>query len=73
MKTGASEQITVSKFLRLFRKFKRSERLKIAEKITNQTFEEQWSRLDKELPDAKLPEEEIMKEVRQVRYGRQKN
>ena len=62
-------KMTLSKFLLLFKQFSRSEQLIIAKKINELTFEEQWTTIDKELPDAEMSEEEIMYEVKAVRYG----
>ncbi len=64
---------SISQFLELFNQFSRTEQLKIADKIDKQTFEEWWRVIDAKLPDARLPEEDIMKEVRAVRYGSEKD
>ncbi len=61
--------INVTQFLQLFNQFSKEEQLKIADKILQQTFEKQWGVLDSELPDVEMSEEEIMTEVRAVRYG----
>lgn len=55
--------------MQLFNQFSKEDQLKIADKILQQTFEEQWQALDAELPDVEMTEEEIMAEVRAVRYG----
>jgi hypothetical protein len=68
MKTAA-----INQFLELFNQFSRTEQLKIAEKIDKQTFEERWQVIDAQLPDAGLSEEDIMNEVRAVRYGGEKD
>ncbi len=59
----------IAQFLQLFNQFSKEDQLKIADKILQQTFEEQWQALDLELPDVEMTEEEIMAEVRAVRYG----
>ncbi|MGC2234896.1 MAG: hypothetical protein WA584_01875 [Pyrinomonadaceae bacterium] len=69
MKTE-SEKITVPRFLTMFEEFSPSEKLKIAEKINQKTFAERWNALDAELPDAEMSDEEIISEVRAVRYGK---
>ncbi len=63
--------MTLSKFLTLFKQFSRSEQLIIAKKINELTFQEQWAKLDDELPDIEMSEEEIMYEVKNVRYGKE--
>ncbi len=62
----------VAEFLSLFGQFSKDEQIAIAERISNQTFESRWHILDDELPDTdELTEEEIMAEVKAVRYGAQ--
>lgn len=64
----------VAEFLSLFMQFSKEEQLKIAEKISLQTFDDQWRLLDEELPDTdEISEEDIMAEIKAVRYGRQEN
>ena len=63
-------KISIPRFMQFFQRFSQTERLKIVEKINQQTFEERWQLLDEELPDVGLSENEIMDEVRAVRYGK---
>jgi hypothetical protein len=67
------ENITPSQFLNLFRQFSRTDQLFIAKKITELTFEERWDLLDSELPDIDMSDEEIMAEIKEVRYGKTEN
>ena len=67
------ETASVDKVLRLFYTLSKSEQLEIAEKIDKETFEERWLLADAKLPDVDMSDEDIMKEVRAVRYGRGKN
>ena len=69
MKTG-NEKITVPRFISIFEEFSPSEKIRIAEQIDRQTFAERWKLLDAELPDIEMSDEEIMDEVRAVRYGK---
>lgn len=64
------QDLTIAKFLALFNQFSRSEQVQIARKIWEKTFEEQWQLLDAELPDVEMSEEEILEEVKAVRYGK---
>ncbi|HYV90498.1 MAG TPA: hypothetical protein VE978_01890 [Chitinophagales bacterium] len=64
-----STRISVRNYLSQFRKFSRKQQLDIAKRINKETFEEQWKKLDQQLPDIDISEEEIMSEVRAVRYG----
>jgi hypothetical protein len=67
------ETASVDKVLRLFYTLSKSEQLEIAEKIDKETFEERWLLAEAKLPDVDMSDEDIMKEVRAVRYGRGKN
>jgi hypothetical protein len=63
------ETASVSKVLQLFNMLSKSEQIEIADKIDQQTFKERWQILDKLLPDSNISEEDIMHEVRAIRYG----
>lgn len=64
------KDLTVAKFLALFNQFSRAEQTQIAKEIWGKTFAEQWQLLDAELPDVEMSEEEILEELRAVRYGK---
>lgn len=55
----------------MFKQFSKKDQLQIAKKINSLTFEQQWELLDAELPDVEISDEEIMEEVRAVRYGKE--
>lgn len=63
------EIASVSKVLQLFNMLSKSEQLEIAEKIGKKTFKERWILMDELLPNVEISEEEVMNEVRAVRYG----
>jgi hypothetical protein len=63
------QDITIARFLALFNQFTRAEQVQIARMIWGKTFAEQWQLLDAELPDVEMLEEEILRELRAVRYG----
>lgn len=67
------ETASVDQVLQLFYTLSKCEQLEVAERIDKQTFEERWLSADAELPDADMSEEDIMKEVRAVRYSYKKN
>ncbi len=67
-----ADSISINNYLKLFLKFSREEKLKIAERINQLTFEERWVSLGGELPDVEMNPEEVMKEVSAVRYARKK-
>ncbi len=64
------QDLTIAQFLTLFSRFSRAEQEQIARAIWKKTFASQWQLLDKELPDADISEEEILEELRAVRYGK---
>lgn len=66
------ETIKLNKFLQLFNQLSRPEQLAVADKISEQTFAQRWNLMDAQLPDKDLTEDEIMEEVRAVRYGSKK-
>jgi hypothetical protein len=68
-----TENISVPKFLKLFRRFSASDKIKIADQIDRETFDARWTALDTELPDVALLESEIMNEVRAVRYAKKED
>lgn len=67
-----TEKISVPRFLTIFKNFSPSEKIKIADQIDRETFASRWDLLDAELPDADISEDEIMDEVRTVRYAGKK-
>lgn len=70
LELSGGKKIGIKEFLLLFNQFSKEEQIKIAEKIALQTFADRWVLLDKELPDTdELSEEEIMAEIKAVRYG----
>ena len=67
---SGGKKIGIKEFLLLFNQFSKQEQIKIAEKIALQTFADRWVLLDEELPDTdELTEEEILAEIKAVRYG----
>jgi hypothetical protein len=65
-----TEKISVPRFLTMFKKFSASDKIKIADQIDRETFEARWKLLDAELPDVQMSDDEIMDEVRAVRYAK---
>ena len=66
---STGDKVTVLRFMNYFYSFSKKDQSKIASQINQTTFKEQWEELDKILPDVDLSEEEVMNEVRAVRYG----
>ena len=67
------ETVSVNKVLQLFNMLSKSEQLAVADEIDIQTFEERWQIADNSLPDSRFGEDDIMKEVRAIRYGSKKD
>ena len=63
------QDLTIARFLALFNQFTSAEQVQIARKIWEKTFAGQWQLLDAELPDVEMSDEEILEELRAVRYG----
>lgn len=68
----AVEASNVNTILRLFRQLTRSEKITVAEKIGKQTFKDRWKQMDESLPDEKVSDEDILKEVLAVRHGKKR-
>ena len=64
-----SQDLTIAQFLALFGRFSRAEQEQIVRTLWKKTFASQWRLLDKELPDVDISDEEILEELRVVRYG----
>ncbi|MDX1943088.1 MAG: hypothetical protein SFU99_21170 [Saprospiraceae bacterium] len=67
---GTTGKLSTLEYVELFKQFSKSEQLSIAEKINALTFDQQWELLDAELPNVEISEEEVMEEIRAVRYGK---
>lgn len=67
------ETVSINKVLQLFNMLSKSDQLKIADRIDKQTFEERWLLLDSTLPNTEISDEDIMREVRAIRYGSKKD
>jgi hypothetical protein len=67
------ETASINKVLQLFNTLSKPEQLEIAERIDKQTFKDRWQLADAMLPDTDISEENIMSEVRAVRYGSKKD
>lgn len=65
-----TEKISVPRFLNIFKKFSASDKIKIADQIDRETFEARWKVLDAELPNVQMSDDEIMDEIRAVRYAK---
>lgn len=71
LESSGGKKMGIKEFLQLFNQFSKEEQIKIAEKIALQTFVDRWALLDKELPDiTELTEEDILTEVKAVRYDK---
>ncbi len=64
--------ISTTEFLQTFKKFSKEQQLEIARKISRQMFAETFKRIDGELPDVDVSEEEVMQALKEVRYGNKK-
>ena len=69
----SEEKLSVVRFMKYFDRFSKKQQSKIAEQINEFTFSERWALLDKELPNQNISEDEVIYEVRAVRYGKKKS
>ena len=67
------ETTSINKVLQLFNTLSKPEQLEIAERIDQQTFKDRWQLADNTLPDVNISDDNIMNEVRAVRYGSKKD
>lgn len=67
------EAVDKMTIIQLFRQLSQTEQLDVYKQISKQTFTQRWNLMDEELPDSDISSEEIMKEVRAVRYGNKKD
>ena len=63
------ETVNIDRVFQLFNLLSKSEQLEVADRIDKQTFKERWKLIDNKLPNVQISEEEIMDEIRAVRYG----
>ena len=62
-------KLSLKDFLARLNKLTKTEQLKIAKKINEKTIEQLWLSLDFNMPDIEMLEEEIMKEIKAVRFA----
>ena len=70
--TTLNINLNTEQFISLFQQFTKKEQVKIAEKIQNLTFSQQWKMLDDDLPNVEMSEDEIMQEIYAVRSEKTK-
>ncbi len=70
MKTERTITFSTANIVKIFKALSPKQQLTVASKINDLVFAEQWQLLDKTLPDINMSDDEIMKEVKAVRYGK---
>jgi hypothetical protein len=68
-----SDKVTIPRFMDYFNQFTKRQQADIADEINRATFKQRWMELDKTLPDLNIGENEIMKQVKDVRNGRKES
>ena len=61
-------KLSIDEFIRIFKLFKIEDKKQISQSINSELFKREWEILDSELPDVNMPENEIISEIKQVRY-----
>lgn len=64
--------MTTAEFVQNFKKFSKTQQLAITRTINRLVFAETYQAIDKELPDLEINEEEVMRALKEIRYGRKK-
>lgn len=67
---STARRVSQTEFLALFESFPKTQQTKIIKLLNDKLFTQQFEALDRELPDMDVSDEEIMNEVRAVRYGK---
>jgi hypothetical protein len=67
------ETASIKQVLQLFNMLPKSEQLEFVNRISELTFEDRWRLIDSQMPDLETSEDDIMNEVRAVRYGNKKD
>ena len=66
-------ELSLVDYLQLFNKFSKKQRIEIANKISESTFEDRWQLLKKKMPSSRISEQDVIDEVkkfRKARYGK---
>ena len=60
-------KISTEEFIRIFNLFSNQDKKQITQSIYRDTFKETWDKLDSELPNIIMSEDEIISEIQEVR------
>ena len=61
-------KLSIDEFIDIFNLFSAEDKILISRSINKELFKREWDILDSELPDTSIPENEIISEIKQVRY-----
>ena len=61
-------RLSIEEFIKIFKLFNVEDKKQIRKSINRELLKREWEILDSELPDVNMPENEIMSEIKQVRY-----
>lgn len=62
-------KLSIEEFLKFFDLFSIEDKRQIVQSINSELLKREWEMLDSELPDIDMPENEIISEIKQVRYN----
>ncbi|RLD54418.1 MAG: hypothetical protein DRJ05_14705 [Bacteroidetes bacterium] len=68
MINNSNIKLSTDEFIKICNFFSIEDRKQITQSIYNDTLREEWDILDSELPNIDISEEEIISEIRKVRY-----
>ena len=61
-------KLSIEEFIKIFKLFNVEDKKQIRKSINSELFKREWDILDSELPDINMSDNEIMSEIKQVRY-----
>ncbi len=61
-------KLSIDEFIKIFNLFNTEDKRRISQNINSELFKKEWEMLDSVLPDINMPENEIISEIKQVRY-----
>ncbi|MCD4746801.1 MAG: hypothetical protein K8R58_10935 [Bacteroidales bacterium] len=61
-------KLSIDEFIKIFKLFNNEDKKQISQSINSELFKREWDMLDSVLPDINMSENEIISEIKQVRY-----
>jgi len=68
MKNDSNITLSIDEFMKIVKLFNTEDKKQISQRINSKLLKREWEMLDAVLPDINMSEDEIISEIRQVRY-----